>query len=86
MLDELIEQKHTKETIFIYTDSKILAETIEKDYTNNLDFKSYLSEIKARLPLFDLVIIQWIPENQNKGADNLARQGLQKRLASKNRR
>ena len=47
---------------------------------------SYLSEIKARLPLFDLVIIQWIPENQNKGADNLARQGLQKRLASKNRR
>ena len=86
LLDELIEQMHTKETIFIYTDSKILAETIEKDYTNNLDFKSYLSEIKARLPLFDLVIIQWIPENQNKGADNLARQGLQKRLASKNRR
>ena len=51
-----------------------------------LQLSSYLSEIKARLPLFDLVIIQWIPENQNKGADNLARQGLQKRLASKNRR
>lgn len=85
LLDDLIAHDQTQETIFIYTDSKILAETIEKDYTNNMNFKSYLSEIQEKLPLFNLVIIQWIPESQNKGADHLARQGLQKLLRLKNR-
>ncbi|MDN6754550.1 MAG: ribonuclease HI, partial [Enterococcus sp.] len=27
-----------------------------------------------------LLILQWIPEAKNKGADNLARQGLRKEL------
>ncbi|GGI64837.1 ribonuclease HI family protein [Enterococcus alcedinis] len=86
LLKYLIQDQKTQETIFIFTDSKILAETIEKDYTKNQHFIEYLEEIQQLLTLFKLVIIQWIPESKNKGADHLARQALQKVLKSQNRR
>lgn len=86
LLDDLIAQGLTEESIFVYTDSKILAESVAKNYTKNKDFQSYFSEIQGKLSLFSLLILQWVPEHQNKGADHLARQGLQKLLKSKNRR
>lgn len=86
LLEYLIQEEKTQETIFIFTDSKILAETIEKDYTKNKDFIDYLTKIQELLTLFKLVIIQWIPENKNKGADHIARQALQKSLKLQNRR
>lgn len=86
LLEYLIQKEKTQETIFIFTDSKILAETIEKDYTKNKDFIDYLTKIQELLTLFKLVIVQWIPENKNKGADHLARQALQKSLKLQNRR
>ena len=86
LLEYLIQKEKTQETIFIFTDSKILAETIEKDYTKNKDFIDYLTKIQELLTLFELVIVQWIPENKNKGADHIARQALQKSLKLQNRR
>lgn len=85
VLEYLIAEDKTQETIFIFTDSKILAETIEKNYTRNQSFIEYLEKIQKMLKLFKLVIVQWIPESKNKGADQLARQALQKQLKSKNR-
>lgn len=66
-------------TIFLYSDSKIAVQSIEKRYAK--EFQSYVDQL---IPYFDenpLLFIKWIPEKQNKGADNLARQALQKRLA-----
>lgn len=86
LLEYLVQKEKTQETIFIFTDSKILAETIEKDYTKNKDFIDYLTKIQELLTLFELVIVQWIPEDKNKGADHIARQALQKSLKLQNRR
>ena len=80
LLDDLTDQQKTNEMIVAYTDSKILAETIKKNYTKNPDFQNYLLEIQKKLQLFPNLYLRWIPESQNKGADNLAKQGLKKQL------
>ncbi|MDH6364051.1 ribonuclease HI [Enterococcus sp. PF1-24] len=83
-LNYLKEHVFQEETIFIYTDSKVLAQTIEKNHTNNRDFQGYLAEFNRLADDFPLLLIQWLPEKENKGADHLARQGLQKALKANN--
>ena len=80
LLAFLLEMQWHQQTVMVYTDSKVVAQTIDKNYTNNPDFQLYLAEIQEKLTSFSLLIVQWIPESKNKGADNLARQGLQKAL------
>lgn len=75
-----LEQDTIHDTTLVYTDSKVVAETIDKGYTQNKLFQPYLKDIQELLPKFFLIIIQWIPEKQNKGADHLARQGLHKAI------
>lgn len=71
------------DTILIYSDSKIVVQTIEKNYAKNSSFKAYLTEINHLLSQFHFVLIEWIPEAKNKGADQLAKQGLQRQLKSR---
>lgn len=85
-LEFLLTKEWQDQTIMLYTDSKVVAQTIDKNYTNNPDFRKYLEEIQELLPYFTLLIVQWIPESQNKGADHLARQGLAKALKLQDRR
>lgn len=79
-LSWLIENNYTDEMIFCYTDSKIVAQSVEKKYVKNPITHQYLSEILELLVKFHYISIEWIPESENKGADNLARQALQKAL------
>ncbi|MGM0124238.1 ribonuclease HI [Enterococcus sp. AZ194] len=79
-LEFLLEEKWQHETITIYSDSKVVVQTIDKDFTNNPLFLPYLEKFRLLQEEFSLLILQWIPESKNKGADNLARQGLQKAL------
>ncbi|AYW50409.1 MAG: ribonuclease HI family protein [Tetragenococcus halophilus] len=85
LLDILYKRDLHTQTILVYTDSKILAQTVQKDYTKNRDFKKYLVEIQEKLTNFPLLLIEWVPESKNKGADHLARQGLQKALQLEDR-
>ncbi|BDP73575.1 ribonuclease HI [Enterococcus faecium] len=62
------------ETIFCFSDSKTLVSTVDKNATKNELFLPYLQRIQELLSEFSLLILQWLPENKNKGADNLARQ------------
>ncbi len=79
-LEYLTKMKWTKETIFIYTDSLIVAQSIEKKYVKDLRFKYYLEKISLLIENFDLLFIEWLGEANNKGADKIAKQALQKRL------
>ncbi len=85
-LQLLIDKGLQEQTIMLYTDSKVVAQTIDKNYTKNPAFSDYLTEIQYLLKQFSLAIIQWVPESQNKGADHLARQGLAKAMKLKDRR
>ncbi|WP_347081886.1 ribonuclease HI family protein [Enterococcus mundtii] len=79
-LEILKNRQMTEEIILCYSDSKVLVSTIDKNHTNNKDFFPYFEKIQSLLKDFSLLILQWVPESKNKGADNLARQALQKTL------
>lgn len=62
----------------LYSDSKVALEAIEKQYVKNTRFKPHLTEIltlAAKIPLF---YPAWRHVTQNKQADLLAKQAIQK--------
>lgn len=79
-LSWLVQNNHTDEMIFCYTDSQIVAQSIEKKYVKDRTFQKYLTEILELMEEFPYISISWLPESENRGADNLARQALQKAL------
>ena len=82
-LEECCKHHFQDKFINIYSDSKIVVQTLEKNYTRNEKFSKYLTLINEKLTTFQFVFFHWISDNQNKGADNLARQGLQKALKNR---
>ncbi|MDT8859901.1 reverse transcriptase-like protein [Alkalihalobacillus sp. MEB130] len=58
------------------TDSKLIDDAIEKRYVKNKRFQPYLEKAIARIEQFDLFFIKWVPSNQNKQADSLARKAI----------
>ncbi|WP_413537814.1 ribonuclease HI family protein [Enterococcus malodoratus] len=79
-LTYLIEHQLNDQTILLYSDSKTAIKILDQGQTKNKLFQPYLSEFNELAPQFPLLVLQWIPESKNKGADNLARQGLRKKL------
>ncbi|MEG0260894.1 MAG: ribonuclease HI family protein [Lysinibacillus sp.] len=64
--------------VSIRSDSKIVVTSIEKEYVKNEEFKPYLEKALALIHTFDFCFIKWIPDDQNRAADALARAALQK--------
>lgn len=72
----LIQQNNTHEIISFQSDSKILTDSLNKQYA-----KKYATQVSELLKLqekFPLVLNQWIPQTQNSGAHHLAITRLQK--------
>ncbi|MFB9770486.1 ribonuclease HI family protein [Lactiplantibacillus modestisalitolerans] len=70
----LIDTYGPNQTVFFYTDSQIVAESVDKAYS-----KHYAVELATLLNLQDqcqLVVTQWIAESANRGAHQLAQQAL----------
>ncbi|CAM3150100.1 ribonuclease HI family protein [Lactiplantibacillus plajomi] len=62
------------QAVFFYTDSQVVAESVDKAYSKN-----FAVELATLLKLQDqcqVVITQWIAESDNHGAHQLAQQGL----------
>lgn len=74
----LIQNNYTNEMVFCFTDSQIVAQSIKKQYAKNNIFQRFINDILKLMDNFSYITIEWIPESQNKGADNLARQALYK--------
>lgn len=62
--------------VFCYTDSKLVAESIRKKYTKKAEHKLLLEAALRELAAFTNFYLEWIPEKENKGADNLAKNAL----------
>ena len=76
----LLEEGYQEELIFINTDSKVTADAIEKNYTKKEANRIVLKEIQNKLKDFSQLFVKWIPESENRGADQLARQALQQTI------
>ncbi|WP_206912128.1 ribonuclease HI [Enterococcus sp. DIV0840] len=77
-LQLVIEKGLNDQTVLIHSDSKIVAQTIEKQHAKNAMFQPYLHTFQQLESRFLLLLVKWLPESQNKGADTLAKQALQK--------
>ncbi|WP_332693059.1 reverse transcriptase-like protein [Halalkalibacter lacteus] len=60
------------------TDSKLIDDAIEKRYVKNKQYQPYLEKAFSRIEQFDLFFLKWVPSNQNKNADALARKAIRK--------
>ena len=76
----LLEEGYQEELIFMNTDSKVTADAISKRYTKKEANRIVLKEIQNKLKDFSQLFVKWIPESENRGADQLARQALQQTI------
>ncbi|MCM3762128.1 reverse transcriptase-like protein [Alkalihalobacillus oceani] len=58
------------------TDSKLIDEAVEKRYVKNKRYQPYLHKALEKIDKFDLFFMKWVPSNQNKDADQLARRAI----------
>ena len=69
-----------QEMIFLNSDSKFAMMAIEKNYTKQVAYQEILKKVQEELQFFPQLFLEWIPEKENRGADQLARQALQQIL------
>ena len=76
----LKEKEWQHEIIFLNSDSKFAMMAIEKNYTKQIAYQEILKKVQEERKKFPQLFLEWIPEKENRGADQLARQALQQIL------
>ena len=76
----LQEKEWHQEVIFLNSDSKFAMMAIEKNYTKQVAYQEFLKKVQKERKNFLQLFLEWIPEKENRGADQLARQALQQML------
>ena len=75
----ILEGEYTlSDTLFFYSDSKLVVQSVEKAYVKDRHYQGYLESILSRYQFASLAFIQWLPKSENKGADGVAKQALHK--------
>lgn len=69
--------KHEK-LIMIRSDSRFAISAIQKNYSKQARYQPVLQTIQTLKEHFPALYLEWIPEKQNKAADQLARQALRR--------
>lgn len=75
---EICAQKFPNEMIAVQTDSQLVVNAVEKNYVKNEIYKQYLTQIIEIANTFAYFFIKWIPSEQNKHADRLAKNAIYK--------
>ncbi|WP_071395529.1 reverse transcriptase-like protein [Bacillus tuaregi] len=65
-------------TVSFRTDSDLVNRAIEKEFVKNNTYRPLLEKALTLTKQFDLFFLKWIPSRENKNADELARQAIQK--------
>ena len=73
----LQEKEWHHEVIFLNSDSKFAMVAIEKNYTKQVAYQEILKKVQEERKKIPQLFLEWIPEKENRGADQLARQALQ---------
>lgn len=78
--------KLTSGIVSIRTDSQIIVSAVEREFVKNKTYKAYLEKILHLVKEFDLYFIKWIPTAENRAADALAKEAIQKQLRAAKKR
>ncbi|WKA49542.1 ribonuclease HI family protein [Planococcus liqunii] len=66
----------SSQMVSIKSDSQVAVEAFDRGFTKNPKFKPLLEEALRLSEGFDYCFIKWIPDSQNRAADDLARTKL----------
>lgn len=66
--------KPAETTVLFYTDSQIVSDSVAKRYAKH--YQLWVDALLAVQDPFQLVLTQWVPERENRGAHTLANQAL----------
>lgn len=77
-LSWLIDHHKQQEIIIIHSDSQLVAQAVDKQYVKDKRYQMIFTELIPLLDQFDLLFVKWIPEKENRQADQLAKQVLRK--------
>lgn len=69
-------KKLTTGIVSARTDSQAVVSAVEKNFVRNKEHKKTLAAITEITKAFDYFFIKWIPREENRTADLLARQGI----------
>ena len=70
--------KRTTGLVSVRSDSKAVVSAVEKRYAKNPVHRDLLERALAISDDFDFLFIKWIPDEENRAADALAREGIRK--------
>ena len=65
-------------TVSFRTDSELVSRAVEKEFAKNKKFAPLLEQALQLSQKLDLFFIKWIPSNDNRTADELARLAIRK--------
>ncbi|RDW20601.1 ribonuclease HI family protein [Oceanobacillus chungangensis] len=74
---EICKGTFPNEIISLRSDSQVVVDVIENDFTKNKTFLPLLETIREEISHFPYFFIKWIPESNNKNADRLAKKAIQ---------
>ena len=73
-----LDQNEGPSIVIIHTDSQVVADSINKAFVKKAEYQPLLQGILRQTASLDTVIVEWVPEGNNRLADHLARQALRK--------
>ncbi|MFJ6411759.1 ribonuclease HI [Terribacillus saccharophilus] len=73
---EICQSDYPDAIISLRSDSQAAVQAIDKEHTKNKEFQPLLEQIMQISRQFPYFFIKWIPEKQNKAADQLAREAI----------
>lgn len=66
----------TNGMVSVRSDSKIVVQSMEKEFVKNDEYAPYLKHALKLASQFEFFFIKWIPDSNNKAADSLARKAI----------
>jgi ribonuclease HI len=79
-LEICLEKGYGDSVVSFRTDSELVNRAIEKEFVKNKLYAPLLEQALNLTKQFHLFFMKWIPSAENKGADELARQGIRKNI------
>ncbi len=73
---EICKKLFPGEILSFRSDSRVVVDVIEKDFTKNQTFRPLLDRIKKETAAFPYFFIKWVPEKLNSHADHLAKKAI----------
>lgn len=76
----------TSGIVSVRSDSQVVVSAVEREFVKNKIYKPYLEQILQLVNHFDYLFIKWIPTAENRAADALAKEAIQKQLRAAKKR